>query len=683
MFGKRSSGSVGAQVAVSRVASVSVVNEAPKPSPAPIAPVQTERRSETYFQTKSLIFGALIEAIDLAALSKLDPESAREEIRDIVHEIVTIKNLVLSIAEQEDLLDDICNDVLGFGPLEPLLARDDIADIMVNGPTRCFIEVAGKIQLTNVRFRDNAQLMNICQRIVSQVGRRVDEASPICDARLLDGSRVNVIAPPLAIDGAALTIRKFRKDKLTLDQLVKYGSISPAGAEILKIIGRVRCNVIISGGTGSGKTTLLNCLTNYIDADERIITCEDAAELQLQQPHVVRLETRPANLEGVGQITMRDLVKNCLRMRPERIVVGEVRGPEAFDLLQAMNTGHDGSMGTLHANSPREALSRVESMITMGGYALPMKTIREMVTSSVDVIIQASRLRDGSRRITHITEVIGMEGDVVITQDLFVYEILGEDAQGKLLGRHRSTGIGRPRFWDRARTYGEEARLAAALDISEVERLSESLSEQRVVGMVNPIAVAGCLAIGFGGLAFAFIGGDSRADKRRAAVAKSDAKALSATASVDRTARKKQIADGFRDSEMKGRRRVNLATRIEQAGLSITKQQYWIGSVLLGLICSALTYIESRSLVAHASCRRDGHGRAAATRAGASAHSPHQQVRGQLSDRNRHHRARHQVRPAARRYGPDRRGRKPRTGEVGVSQGRRSAVARNDLAGGG
>ena len=468
MFGKRTGGSAGAQVAVSRVASVSAVSEPSKPQSTPSPAVQGERRSETYFQTKSLIFGALIEAIDLAALSKLDPESAREEIRDIVHEIVTIKNLVLSIAEQEDLLDDICNDVLGFGPLEPLLARDDIADIMVNGPTRCFIEVSGKIQLTNVRFRDASQLMNICQRIVSQVGRRVDESSPICDARLLDGSRVNVIAPPLAIDGAALTIRKFKKDKLTLDQLVKFGTISPAGAEILKIIGHVRCNVIISGGTGSGKTTLLNCLTNYIDLDERVITCEDAAELQLQQPHVVRLETRPANLEGVGQITMRDLVKNCLRMRPERIIVGEVRGPEAFDLLQAMNTGHDGSMGTLHANSPREALSRIESMITMGGYALPMKTIREMVTSSVDVIIQASRLRDGSRRITHITEVLGMEGDVVITQDLFVYEIIGEDAQGKLIGRHRSTGIGRPRFWDRARMYGEEARLAAALDISEI-----------------------------------------------------------------------------------------------------------------------------------------------------------------------------------------------------------------------
>jgi len=426
-----------------------------------------DSRTEAYFQTKSMIFGALIEAIDLAALSKLDSESAREEIRDIVHEIVAIKNIVLSISEQEDLLEDICNDVLGYGPLEPLLSRDDIADIMVNGPGRCYIEVGGKIQLTNVRFRDGAQLMNICQRIVSQVGRRVDEASPICDARLPDGSRVNVIAPPLAIDGAALTIRKFKKDKLTLDQLVRFGSISAEGAEILKIIGRVRCNVIISGGTGSGKTTLLNCLTNYIDADERVITCEDAAELQLQQPHVVRLETRPPNLEGAGQITMRDLVRNCLRMRPERIIVGEVRGPEAFDLLQAMNTGHDGSMGTLHANSPREALSRVESMITMGGFALPTRTIREMMIASIDVIVQATRLRDGSRRITHITEVMGMEGDVIITQDLFVYEILGEDAQGKLKGRHRSTGIGRPRFWDRARYYGEEKRLAAALDAAE------------------------------------------------------------------------------------------------------------------------------------------------------------------------------------------------------------------------
>ncbi len=476
MFGKRST-SGGVEIASKQPVAISdsksaagskvaarPVTVASEPSAAPL--IET-RHSEQYYVTKSMIFGALIEAIDLSQLSRLDADAAREEIRDIVNEIVSIKNVVMSIAEQEDLLDDICNDVLGYGPLEPLLARDDIADIMVNGATRTFIEVGGKIQLTNIRFRDNAQLMNICQRIVSQVGRRVDESSPICDARLHDGSRVNVIAPPLALDGPALTIRKFRKDKLTLDQLIRFGAISPEGGEILKVISRVRCNILISGGTGSGKTTLLNCLTNYIDADERIITCEDAAELQLQQPHVVRLETRPPNLEGSGTITMRDLVRNCLRMRPERIIVGEVRGPEAFDLLQAMNTGHDGSMGTLHANSPREALNRLESMITMGGFALPPRTLRDMIVSSIDVIVQAARLRDGSRRITHITEVVGLEGEVIITQDLFVYEVTGEDAAGRLKGIHHSTGIGRPRFWERARYYGEEVRLAAALDAAE------------------------------------------------------------------------------------------------------------------------------------------------------------------------------------------------------------------------
>jgi pilus assembly protein CpaF len=446
-------------------------------APAPAAPARLAmqppamatdtRRSESYYETKGIVFGALIEAIDLAQLARLDADAAREEIRDIVNEIIAIKNIVMSISEHEELLDDICNDVLGYGPLEPLLARDDIADIMVNGSGLVFIEVAGKIQKTGIRFRDNQQLLNICQRIVSQIGRRVDESSPICDARLPDGSRVNVIAPPLALDGPALTIRKFKKDKLRLDNLVKFGSITFEGAEVLKILGRCRVNTIVSGGTGSGKTTLLNCLTQFIDNDERIITCEDAAELQLQQPHVVRLETRPPNLEGEGQVSMRDLVKNCLRMRPERIIVGEVRGPEAFDLLQAMNTGHDGSMGTLHANSPREALSRIESMITMGGYSLPSKTIREMIVASVDVVVQAARLRDGTRKITHITEVVGLEGDVIITQDLFVYEMTGEDAQGNLIGSHKSTGIGRPKFWERARYYGEEKRLAAALDASE------------------------------------------------------------------------------------------------------------------------------------------------------------------------------------------------------------------------
>ncbi|TPL45825.1 CpaF family protein [Mesorhizobium sp. B2-4-6] len=440
-----------------------------EPPPMALEPprkVQRER-SETYYDTKSQVFSALIDTIDLSQLAKLDPESAREEIRDIVNDIIAIKNFAMSISEQEELLEDICNDVLGYGPLEPLLARDDIADIMVNGSKNVYIEVNGRVEQTGVRFRDNQQLLNICQRIVSQVGRRVDESSPICDARLPDGSRVNVIAPPLSIDGTALTIRKFKKDKLTLDQLVKFGAISPQGAEVLKIIGRVRCNIVISGGTGSGKTTLLNCLTNYIDREERVITCEDSAELQLQQPHVVRLETRPPNLEGEGEVTMRDLVKNCLRMRPERIIVGEVRGPEVFDLLQAMNTGHDGSMGTIHSNSPRECLNRMESMIAMGGYSLPQRTVREIIVGSIDVIIQAARLRDGSRRITHITEVVGMEGDVIITQDLVLYNIKGEDAGGRLVGEHVSTGIGRPHFWDRARYYGEEQRLANALEAME------------------------------------------------------------------------------------------------------------------------------------------------------------------------------------------------------------------------
>jgi pilus assembly protein CpaF len=441
-----------------------IAREAATPRQAPTPVRKKATRSEDYYDTKTQVFSALIDTIDLSQLAKLDTESAREEIRDIVNDIITIKNFAMSISEQEELLDDICNDVLGYGPLEPLLARDDIADIMVNGAGQTFIEINGKVQESEIRFRDNGQLLSICQRIVGQVGRRVDESSPICDARLPDGSRVNVIAPPLAIDGTALTIRKFKKDKLTLDQLVRFGSITPEGATLLQIIGRVRCNIVISGGTGSGKTTLLNCMTAYVDPHERIITCEDSAELQLQQPHVVRLETRPPNIEGEGEITMRDLVKNCLRMRPERIIVGEVRGPEVFDLLQAMNTGHDGSMGTIHSNSPRECLARMESMIAMGGYTLPAKTVREMIANSVDVVIQASRLRDGSRRITHITEVIGMEGDVIITQDLMRYEIEGEDLNGKIIGRHKSAGIGKPHFFDRARYYNEDKRLLQTLD---------------------------------------------------------------------------------------------------------------------------------------------------------------------------------------------------------------------------
>jgi pilus assembly protein CpaF len=429
-------------------------------SPRLAAQVSKRRtdQDEKLSKQKEEVFKILMDTIEPTELARMEPAAIRDVITTTVKGIFDMRSVSLVTAEQDLIIKEICDDILGLGPLEPLIARDDIADIMVNGADKVYIETNGRIELTDIKFRDNQQLMNICQKIVSAVGRRVDEASPICDARLADGSRVNVIAPPLSIDGPSLTIRKFKKDKLTLEKLVEFNSISPAAARLLKIVGASRINFIISGGTGSGKTTLLNCLTNYIDAGERIITCEDAAELQLQQPHVVRLETRPPNLEGVGQVTMRDLVKNCLRMRPERIIVGEVRGPEAFDLLQAMNTGHDGSGGTIHANTPREALSRIENMVAMGGYNLPSKVVREQIAGAVQVIVQAARLRDGSRRITHVSEITGMEGDVITIQDLVVYDILGEDHNGKIIGRHRFTGL-RPGFWDKAKYFGFERDL--------------------------------------------------------------------------------------------------------------------------------------------------------------------------------------------------------------------------------
>ncbi len=395
----------------------------------------------------------LRDGIDLKALARMEGTAAREEIFSAVEEISRFRNLDLTPVELENIGKECANDMLGFGPLEELLERDDIADIMINGPDVTYIEVDGKIERTNVHFRDNQHLTTICQRIVGAIGRRVDEASPICDARLADGSRVNVIIPPLAVDGACMTIRKFKKDKLTLENLMEWGSMSPSCAKLIMAIGRCRVNVLVSGGTGSGKTTMLNCLTRYIEAGERVVTCEDACELQLQQPHVVRLETRPPNLEGVGEISMRDLVKNCLRMRPERIIVGEVRGPEAFDLLQAMNTGHDGSMGTVHANNPREAVSRMENMIAMGGLNLPTIAVREQIAGAVQVIIQVQRLRDGSRKTTHVTEITGMEGEVVTMQDLFTLDILGEDENGKLITKQKSSGL-RPKFFDNARQYG-------------------------------------------------------------------------------------------------------------------------------------------------------------------------------------------------------------------------------------
>jgi pilus assembly protein CpaF len=414
-------------------------------------------------RARNRIWLDLRDGIDLKALARMDAKAAREEVQSAVQEIARFRNLDVTPSELEQIAKECGDDMLGFGPLEVLLERDDIADIMINGPSTTYIEVGGKIQRTDVGFRDNQHLTTICQRIVGAIGRRVDESSPICDARLPDGSRVNVIIPPLAVDGACMTIRKFKKEKLTLETLQGFGSMSPSCAKLIMAIGRCRVNVLVSGGTGSGKTTMLNCLTRYIDSGERIITCEDACELQLQQPHVVRLETRPANLEGVGEITMRDLVKNCLRMRPERIIVGEVRGPEAFDLLQAMNTGHDGSMGTVHANNPREAITRMENMIAMGGLNLPSAAVREQIASAVNVIIQVQRLRDGSRKTTHVTEITGMEGDVVTMQDLFVLDIEGEDEKGKLITRNRSTGM-RPKFYDKARQYGVEQLVLDAME---------------------------------------------------------------------------------------------------------------------------------------------------------------------------------------------------------------------------
>ena len=372
------------------------------------------------------------------------------------------QRLPLTMGEQQTLASEIVDDMLGFGPLEPLLRDDLVTDIMVNGPYQIYVERKGKLELTDVKFRDNSHVMAIATRIVTGVGRRVDESSPICDARLPDGSRVNVIAQPCAIRGTSISIRKFSQKKITLDTMIGTKSISEPLARLLKICGAIRLNIIVSGGTGSGKTTMLNAISRMINPGERIVTIEDAAELQLQQPHVVPLETRHANLEGDGEITMRDLVKNALRMRPDRIILGEVRGPEAFDLLQAMNTGHDGSMGTLHANTPREALTRMENMIGMAGINLPSKAVRTQIASAVNLIVQVSRMRDGGRRVTHVTEVVGMEGDVIITQDLFTYEFEGEDESGKLVGRFKSTGI-RPYCSAQAAYFGLEKALIEAM----------------------------------------------------------------------------------------------------------------------------------------------------------------------------------------------------------------------------
>lgn len=409
--------------------------------------------SESVLAAKERIHPLLIEHIDASVIAEMDRGEVADQISDVVSELLLQEKLNLNTVEQRDLISLLLNDMLGLGPLEPLLADEAITDIMINGANQIYVERKGKLDLTDVRFRDEQHLFNIAQRIVAAIGRRVDESQPLCDARLLDGSRVNVIIPPLAIDGTTISIRKFSKRKITLEKMAEQGNISPKMCRLLQIAGRCRLNMVISGGTGSGKTTMLNAVSRNIDQGERVVTIEDAAELQLQQPHVVRLETRPANLEGRGEITMRDLVKNALRMRPDRIILGEVRGPEAVDLLQAMNTGHDGSLGTLHANRPREALTRLENMINMAGLNLPAKAIREQISSAVNMIIQVSRMRDGVRRVTYISEIVGMEGDVIVMQDLYTFKYTGEDESGKLVGDFVSSGL-RPAFFERAEYYG-------------------------------------------------------------------------------------------------------------------------------------------------------------------------------------------------------------------------------------
>ncbi len=419
-------------------------------------------QTPTVALAKKKIHPLVMDRLDVSAASQLPRADLARQVAEIVTEVAREEKLQINFREQQQIVDLMLDDMLGLGPLEPLLADESITDIMVNGPHQVYVERKGKLTLTDVTFQNNDHLVNIARRIVSQIGRRVDESHPLVDARLLDGSRVNIVIPPLAIDGASISIRKFAKKGITLDLMAKQQNISDAMATVLKIAARSQLNILISGGTGSGKTTLLNAMSQLIDTGERIVTIEDAAELQLQQPHVVRLETRPPNLEGTGEITMRDLVKNALRMRPDRIILGEVRGSEAVDMLQAMNTGHDGSLGTIHANRPREALTRLENMIGMAGINLPAKAVRTQVSSALDLIVQVSRMRDGMRRVTHVEEVVGMEGDIITTQVLFTYEFEGEGNDGKLKGSFKSSGL-RPHFLPRAAYFGLDRSLMEAM----------------------------------------------------------------------------------------------------------------------------------------------------------------------------------------------------------------------------
>lgn len=412
---------------------------------------------------KEQVLPRLLERIDTEAAASLSKEELTQEFGPIIGEVLAELKLTLNRREQFALEKVLVDELLGLGPLEELLSDPAISDIMINGPSQTYVERKGKLELSSISFRDEAHLFQIAQRIVNRVGRRVDQTTPLADARLEDGSRVNVIVPPLSLRGTAISIRKFSSKPITLDIMAKGGSMSEKMATALKVAGASRFNIVISGGTGSGKTTMLNALSKMIDPGERVITIEDAAELQLQQPHVLTLETRPPNLEGQGAITIRDLVINALRMRPDRIILGEIRGAECFDMLAAMNTGHDGSMCTLHSNSPRECLARMENMVMMSDIKVPKEAISRQIADSVDLIVQVKRLRDGSRRVTNITEVIGMEGPVIVTQELFRFEYLDETEDGKIIGEYRSSGL-RPYTLDKAKQFGfDQALLEACL----------------------------------------------------------------------------------------------------------------------------------------------------------------------------------------------------------------------------
>lgn len=428
-----------------------------EPSHLSELPERSESEVDAHLELKFRIHNQLFEVLDLSKLSAISEEQAARDVAAATRRILESEKALLSLEDRERLIDEIQHEVFGLGPLEPLLKDPGITDILVNGHSTVYIERHGKLEKTSIRFKDDAHLMRIIERIVSAVGRRVDETNPMVDARLADGSRVNAIVAPLALDGPVLSIRRFGTDPLGIDDLLSVGALTPEIAELLQGIVKARLNVLISGGTGSGKTTLLNVISSFISEDERIVTIEDSAELKLRQDHVVRLETRPANIEGKGQIAQRELLINCLRMRPDRIIIGEVRGAEALDMLQAMNTGHDGSLTTIHANTPRDALSRIETMVAMAGLDIPAKAVRGQIASAIDIVIQLSRLSDGRRRLVSLQEITGQEGEVITMQEIFTLNRQGIDADGNVLARIEPTGL-RPKFAEKLKLVGIELR---------------------------------------------------------------------------------------------------------------------------------------------------------------------------------------------------------------------------------